>query len=159
MSTDLLGDSTSPAPFAALIESFAQQVGLGQHRDGLGLTLEAGAYTATVLPDGSDDEQLVIEVSLGAARAAPAAALALLHRINHVARFRHPWQISLDMDEQIVLHTTRLISRTDASALQALLATGLERAAALDALWQKSLRLTEPAPDVMQAIDLHALRV
>ena len=141
-----------PAPgdnprFRALIEALSELSGL-QAAPG-GLQAQAGPYLLRVLPDGSHDDRLVIEVKLASASDAPAAALALLHRVNHVARFHHGWQISLDEDDGIVLHTQRLISRTDARTLEALMASGLERAAHVAGLWHKSLQAIDsgaPAP-------------
>ena len=156
MNTSNLAQAPAANPsFLALLESFARHSGLGQPSDALGLELEAGAYTARVLPDGSNDEQLVVEVDLGSAHGAPAAALALLHRVNHVARFRHGWWVSLDMDDQIVLHTSRSIAQTDAGALENLLTAGLERAAALDGLWKKALQVSAGSGGLSaDAIDL-----
>jgi hypothetical protein len=137
---------TAPPPnprFQALIQSLSALSGLKAEPDDSGLLLQAGPYQLRVMPDGSDAERLVIEVELADAAGAPAAVLALLHRINHVSRFHHGWQISLDEDEHIVLHTQRLLARTDADRLQELMASGLERAAAAAGLWHKALTTLE----------------
>lgn len=137
-------NSPPPNPrFQALIESVSKASGLETEVGNAGLLLQAGPYQLRVMPDGSDDERLVIEVELADAAGAPAAALALLHRINHVSRFHHGWQISLDEDEHIVLHTQRRLARTDAGRLQELMASGLERAAAAAGLWHKALATLE----------------
>ncbi len=133
---------SSPPPnprFQALVESVSKASGLEAEVGNAGLLLQAGPYQLRVMPDGSDDERLVIEVDLADAAGAPAAALALLHRINHVSRFHHDWQISLDEDDRIVVHTRRLLARTDAGRLQELMTSGLERAAAAAGLWHKAL--------------------
>lgn len=143
----------SPA-FEALMRSFAQRSGLPPPSDGLGLELQSGAYTARVLPEPGQAQRLLIEVQWGSAAQAPASALALLHRVNHVARFRHGWWASLDMDERLSLHTARELADTDAGALEAALHEGLQRAAALDRLWQQALG-TDSAAQVGQSMPLH----
>lgn len=125
--------------FQALMHSFASLSGLAHSGEGLGLELQAGPHTARVMPDPQHDELIVIEVDVGDATDAPAGALALLHRVNHMARYRHSWWVSLDMDDHIVLHTKRALARTDASALEVLLTDGLERAEAVSSMWQKCL--------------------
>lgn len=148
--------------FQALIRSLRAAGGWTTQADDAGLLLQAGPYQLRVMPDGSDDERLVIEVELADAAGAPAPALALLLRINHVARYHHGWQLSLDEDERIVLHTQRLLARTDAGQLQALMASGLERAAAAAGLWHKTLATLERdgsvSPDALN-LDAGALRV
>lgn len=134
--------STNPR-FQALIQSLSAASGLEAEPGDAGILLQAGPYQLRVMPDGSNDEGLVIEVELADAADAPAPALALLHRINHVARFHHGWQLSLDEDDRIVLHTQRLLARTDAGRLQELMASGLERAAAAAGLWHKALATLE----------------
>ncbi len=149
--TSSLSDAPPVSPsFQALMETFASLSGVAAVQDSLGLELQAGPHTARVMPDAVHPEQLVIEVDVGPAADAPAAALALLHRINHMARFRHGWWVSLDMDDHIVMHTTRALARTDAGALETLLTDGLERAVALNGMWQACL--TGPSEDTPQAL-------
>ena len=150
-----LAPSANPR-FQALIQSLGQASGLSTEPEDAGLLLQAGPYQLRVMPDGSSDERLVIEVDLASAANAPAAALALLHRINHVARFHHGWQLSLDEDERIVLHTQRQLARTDASQLQDLMVSGLERAAAVAGLWQEALPWSRT--DQSTPVDPGALR-
>ena len=158
-------NDTAPPPtnprFQALIQSLSALSELPAEPGDAGLLLQAGPYQLRVMPDGSNDERLVIEVELADAADAPAPALALLHRINHVARFRHGWQLSLDEDDHIVLHTQRPLASTDASQLQDLMASGLERAAAVAGLWNKALAMIEQSGDTQRHnlnLDIGALR-
>jgi hypothetical protein len=61
-------------------------------------------------------------------------ALLLLHRLNAAARGAHPWIISID-DEDILL-LSAVFASADKQTLATHLTEGIARAKALDALWQ-----------------------
>ncbi len=136
-----MSDLPANPRFARLMQTFAERLGLPVPVEGLGLELQDESLTLRILADA--DDGLLVEVDVGSAHNAPAAALALLHRINHVARLRHGWQVGLDEDDHIVLNTRRSIARTDAGALERLVDAGLERADSLQRLWHKALQSLE----------------
>ena len=65
---------------------------------------------------------------------AHAEALLLLHRLNAAALLVHPWIISIDDEDMLLISAT--VSVPDRPALAEILAEGLTRARSLDALWQ-----------------------
>jgi hypothetical protein len=158
-----LTDAPTNPRFESLLAAFASRMGLPAPREGLGLQLQADPLTVRVLADAALEDRLLVEVDIAPAQDAPAQALALLHRINHVARLRHGWQVSLDEDDHIVMHTQRSLTKTDTAALESLLEAALDRATDLHALWQKTLAALEAqnslaAHQSLQSLGPSALR-
>lgn len=156
METEALTASPPGPRFRALMRAVSALTEFPTQTDDAGLLIQAGPYQLRVLPEGDGDQRLVIEIELAHAKDAPASALALLHRVNHMARFHHGWQISLDEDDHIVLHTLRLTSALNAELMQDLMATGLERAAEVAGVWTQALALIEQNATIgMNNLDLN----
>jgi len=80
--------------------------------------------------------------------AAHAEALLLLHRLNAAARPVHPWIISIDDEDMLLISAT--VSVPDRPALAEILAEGLTRARSLDALWTTTREGQKPTSDAVQ---------
>lgn len=136
-------EGIAPSPsLVALLRAFAEFAGLpdAAAEDPLGLEIEAGPYVARVLPDPNDDRQFLIEIDVCPRDEAGADALEVLHRVNYAARFVHPWTAGIDGGDTIVMYARRAVAATDAGALEALVGDGIDRAAALRALWTAASR-------------------
>lgn len=66
--------------------------------------------------------------------AAHAEALLLLHRLNAAALPVHPWIISIDDEDMLLISAS--VAAPSRPALAEILTEGLTRARSLDALWQ-----------------------
>jgi hypothetical protein len=99
------------------------------------LEFTEGDHVITISPLGPKTR---VEISLrGLALADPAPfgqALLLLHQLNAAARGAHPWIISID-DEDILL-LGAVFPAADKQTLATHVAEGIARANALDSLWQ-----------------------
>ena len=97
-----------------------------------------GDHVVSLLPLG---ERYRIDIALrGLALANPAPfgeALLFLHRLNAAAHGVHPWVISIDDDDMLLLGA--VIRDVENHAIAARVTEGLAKAASLDAIW-KSLR-------------------
>lgn len=94
-----------------------------------------GDHVVTITPLGAKTR---VDISLrGLALGNPAPfgeTLLLLHRLNAVAHGVHPWIISIDEEDILVLGA--VFPSADTQALAAHISEGIARAKALDALWQ-----------------------
>ena len=81
--------------------------------------------------------------------AAHAEALLLLHRLNAAGRPVHPWVISIDDEDVLLISAT--VSVSDRPALAENLAEGLTRARSLDALWTTTREGQKPTSEAIQA--------
>ncbi len=99
-----------------------------------GLGFEAEGRQARILPH-PDPALAVIEVEVQSLADAPrdrAQSLAWeLLRLNHEARFEHPWAAIIDDDEVLSLTTTVVMASMDRDALGEALLAGVEQAARL----------------------------
>ena len=99
-----------------------------------GLGFEAEGRQARILPH-PDPALAVIEVEVQSLADAPrdrAQSLAWeLLRLNHEARFEHPWAAIVDDDEVLSLTTTVVMVAMGRDALGAALLAGVEQAARL----------------------------
>ena len=131
--------NSSSSRFQALLQAFTESTGLPSDDadQALGIEFAAGDFVARVLQHPQHDELVQIEVEVRQldVDSAAASSLLLLHRLNNTARFEHNWLIAIDDDDSLVIATSQPISNTDAAALQALIADGIDRAEALDGLW------------------------
>jgi hypothetical protein len=104
-----------------------------------------------------------VDISLrGLALADPALfgeAMLLLHRLNAAARGAHPWILSID-DEDILL-LGAVFPCADKQTLAAHVAEGIARAKALDLLWQTMRDGRRPPDSITQewAAPLDPLRL
>jgi hypothetical protein len=104
-----------------------------------------------------------VDISLrGLALADPAAhaeALLLLHRLNAVARPVHPWIISIDDEDMLLISAS--VAAPSRPALAEILTEGLARAHSLDALWQTMRDGHRPPESIEQewAAPLDPLRI
>ena len=94
-----------------------------------------GDHVVTITPLGAKTR---VDISLrGLALGNPAPfgeTLLLLHRLNAVVHGVHPWIISIDEEDILVLGA--VFPSADTQALAAYISEGIARAKALDALWQ-----------------------
>lgn len=99
-----------------------------------------------------DASTALLDISLrGLALTDPAAhaeALLLLHRLNAAALSVHPWIISIDDEDMLLISAT--VSVPDRPALAEILAEGLTRARSLDALWTTTREGQKPNSDAVQ---------
>lgn len=125
------------AGFASLVCAFADFVGIDPPAsdDALGLELALGDYTARVLPDPTDITRLLVEIDICPAGEIALPAFHMLHRLNYAGRFSHSWTACIDGDDTVVIYSRNDLATTDVGALEALIADGLNRAAALRNMW------------------------
>lgn len=132
--------NTAPSSFVALMQAFQAfvHVKVENPSDPVGLEFKAQGHTARVMPHPTRPSGLLVEIDVCAAGESNAAAL-LLHRLNYLARFAHTWSMAIDDDDVVVIYTTRTIASTDSGALEALIVDGLNRATAIQRLWEQQL--------------------
>ena len=110
--------------------------------DMLGLEFETAHHTVRVLPHPQDEHRFLIAVDvLTTADESPSSAWMMLLRLNLAAIAEHGWVIGLEDGGTLVLSRTVDLATTDPSALEGLMADGLERAEALANLWKLSCGL------------------
>ena len=133
----------APTPLDSLLISLAKDVGLEHRLEGsqsLVLEFEAPPHTCRVMPHPADSDRLVIEVMvryLGeSAQDLTRDSALLIHRLNAQARVEHDWVATVDESDHLVIWLTLEIARTRVPDLQAWLVEGIERAQALNALWE-----------------------
>lgn len=124
--------------FQSLLRDFAQAQGLQTAEDAWGLEFEADGSTVLVMAHPRQDDHIMVEVQVSdlSERAEPlsAAALMMLHQINDAARLEHGWFITISPEQSLLIQHSQPVAPTDASQLEALLAEGIDRAAALRGL-------------------------
>jgi hypothetical protein len=110
--------------------------------DMLGLEFETAHHTVRVLPHPQDEHRFLIAVDvLTTADESPSSAWMMLLRLNLAAIAEHGWVIGLEDGGTLVLSRNVDLASTDPSALEGLMADGLERAEALANLWKVSCGL------------------
>ena len=80
--------------------------------------------------------------------AAHAEALLLLHRLNAAALPVHPWIISIDDEDMLLISAS--VAAPDRPALAEILTEGLTRARSLDALWTITREGQKPTTEALQ---------
>ncbi len=124
--------------FRALIESFAKGKSLSVDGEASAIEFECDDQTVLVIEHPKLTDHLLIEVELSAAagdgNALAPEALLLLHQLNESARFEHDWVVTISAEGTLQIHCSRLISSVDPSSLELLMAEGLDRGDALQAL-------------------------
>jgi len=94
-----------------------------------------GDHVVTITPLGAKTRVDISMRGLALGNPAPfGETLLLLHRLNAVAHGVHPWIISIDEEDILVLGA--VFPSADTQALAAHISEGIARAKALDALWQ-----------------------
>lgn len=132
--------SSHPAgeQFQSLLRDFAQAQGLQTTEEAWGLEFESDGSIVLVMAHPRKDDQLLVEVQVSnlAERPEPlsAASLMMLHQINDAARLEHGWFITISPEQTLQIQHSQPVAETDASQLEALLAEGIDRAAALRGL-------------------------
>ena len=124
--------------FLALAADFATLLKLpfDPGEETLGLEFETARHTVRVLPHPSEESHFVISVDVFATEAGvPDSAWKMLLRMNLAAIAEHGWVIGLEEGGTLVLSRVVDLASTDASALESLMADGLDRAEALANLW------------------------
>lgn len=108
----------------------------------------SGDHVASV--NWNDAANARVDISLRglADPAAHAEALLLLHRLNAAALPVHPWIISIDDEDMLLL--SAMVSVSDRPALAEILAEGLTRARSLDALWGTTREGQKPTTEALQ---------
>ena len=128
-----------PSPrFLATVTELAHLLNLAvdPSEDMLGLEFETVNHTVRVLPLPQDEQRFLIAVDvLSTAEGTPASAWMMLLRLNFAAIAGHGWVIGLEEGGTLVLSRVVDLASTDASALESLMADGLDRAEALANLW------------------------
>ena len=128
---------------------------VGPDVDPFGLGFEAEGRQARILPH-PDPALAVIEVEVQSLADVPqdrAQRLAWeLLRLNHEARFEHPWAAIVDDDEVLSLTTTVVMASMGREALEETLFAGVAQAARLAVVTEALLAApredsAEPAPE------------
>lgn len=115
--------------------------------DMMGLEFETARHTLRVLPHPQDEHRFLIAVDVASTMTeAPSSAWMMLLRLNLAAIAEHGWVIGLEEDGTLVLSQSIDLASTDPSALESLMADGLDRAEALSKLWDIACGLPEQAP-------------
>jgi hypothetical protein len=103
----------------------------------------SGDHVASLFPHPGREDLLCVEMSLRALALREGGSnterLLFLHRLNAAARHDHPWTISIDDEDMLLLSAAFPWNGLNAESLSDLVAEGLQRAESLDSLWQ-SLR-------------------
>jgi hypothetical protein len=124
--------------FLAMVTELAHLLNLSvdPSEDMLGLEFETAHHTVRVLPHPQDEHRFLIAVDvLTTADESPASAWMMLLRLNLAAIAEHGWGIGLEEGGTLVLSRAVDLASTDPSALESLMADGLDRAEALANLW------------------------
>ena len=137
----------TPSPrFVAMVTELAHLLNLSVDlsEDMLGLEFETAHHTVRVLPHPQDEHRFLIAVDvLTTADGTPSSAWMMLLRLNLAAITEHGWVIGLEDGGKLVLSRNVDLASTDPSALEGLMAEGLERAEALANLWKLSSGLPD----------------
>ena len=132
--------------FRALIEEFAAEAGLVMQDDSLGIEFEVEGHVTLIVPDPRRSSRMLIDVSVLSLPDVQADLLRVLHQLNHAARLEHDWVITINSADRLCLHTQCEIAACKASDLQSLLSEGIERAQALQTLWQQLVESSASGP-------------
>jgi hypothetical protein len=110
----------------------------------------SGDHVASLFPHPGREDLLCVEISLRALALGDgdvdSERLLFLHRLNAAARHDHPWTISIDDEDMLLLAASFPWNGLDAESLADLVAEGLQRAESLDALWQSFDEETSESP-------------
>lgn len=149
-------ETNSPESIAnALLTSFAASLGIEPDpaQPLLAVEFASGDHVASLFPHPGGADLFCVEISLrGLALGegdADSAQLLFLHRLNAAARHDHPWTISIDGDDMLLLTAAFPLSGLDRESLAEHLAEGLQRAESLDRLWQALHKGTEESPEMI----------
>ena len=121
--------------FETLLREFAVAKGLAGDETSMGLEFESEGHSVVVIQHPLHPDHVMVEVSVVALDAQPAAAqLAVLLQLNEAARFEHDWSVGMDGAMQVSLCTTAPAASLSVMDLESLMLEGVERAQALAAL-------------------------
>jgi hypothetical protein len=137
---------------ASLLSSFAASLGTEADTSQSLSAVEfvSGDHVASLFPHPGREDLLCVEISLRALALGEGGSnterLLFLHRLNAAARHDHPWTISIDDEDMLLLAASFPWNGLDAESLADLVAEGLQRAESLDALWQSFDEETSESP-------------
>lgn len=111
----------------------------------------SGDHVASLFPHPGREDLLCVEISLRALALregdSESERLLFLHRLNAAARHDHPWTISIDDEDMLLLTAAFPWNGLNAESLADLVAEGLQRAESLDALWQSLGKDASDSPE------------
>lgn len=146
--------TASDSPASSLLTSFAASLGTEADPSHPLLAVEfvSGDHVASLFPHPGREDLLCVEISLRALALGEDESdherLLFLHRLNAAARHDHPWTISIDDEDMLLLTAAFPWNGLDAESLADLVAEGLQRAESLDALWQSLAKETQESGGV-----------
>ena len=145
-----MNEQTSQEPSAvSLLTAFAASLGTESDPSQPLLAVEfvSGDHVASLFPHPGREDLLCVEISLRALALGEGDSdterLLFLHRLNAAARHDHPWTISIDDEDMLLLTAGFPWNGLKAESLADLVAEGLQRAESLDALWQSLAEETQ----------------
>jgi hypothetical protein len=117
----------------------------------LAVEFVSGDHVASLFPHPGRKDLLCVEISLRALALgegdADSERLLFLHRLNAAARHDHPWTISIDEEDMLLLTAAFPWIGLDAESLSHLVAEGLQHAESLDALWHSLAKETQESAE------------
>jgi hypothetical protein len=129
--------------------------------DPLGIAFDAEGRVVRLFPH-ADEALAVIEVTALAvddvAQGDVARLAVQMHRLNHEARFAHPWSVVIDEHDRLNVTTTVAVADTGVSLLAGIVHDGLGRAASLATVVAGLLSVPASDPPGRAPIGTGALR-
>jgi hypothetical protein len=148
-----MNETNTPESSAiSLLTSFAASLGTEANpaQSLSAVEFVSGDHVASLFPHPGREDLLCVEMSLRALALREGGSnterLLFLHRLNAAARHDHPWTISIDDEDMLLLAASFPWNGLDAESLADLVAEGLQRAESLDALWQSFDEETSESP-------------
>ena len=147
-----MNETNTPESSAiSLLTSFAASLGMEADPSQPLVAVEfvSGDHVAAILPHPTRENLVCVEVSLRGLSLGESdhERLLFLHRLNAAARHDHPWTISIDEEDMLLLAASFPWSGLTAETLSDLVAEGLERAESLDSLWQSLVKDASDSPE------------
>ena len=137
----------------SLLTAFAASLGTEADPSQPLLAVEfvSGDHVASLFPHPGREDLLCVEISLRALALGDGDAdterLLFLHRLNAAARHDHPWTISIDDEDMLLLTAAFPWNGLTAESLSDLVAEGLQHAESLDALWHSLAKETQESAE------------
>ena len=127
--------STSTA-FDVLLQEFCADVGLTLDGRKEGIEFEADQHVVLITTDPRQSDRILIDVTVQVLEALDPRLMIALHQLNDSARLQHDWVISIGVDDRLRIHTQKDLASCRPSDLQTVFTEGIERAQALQTLFE-----------------------
>jgi hypothetical protein len=148
---------TDNSRFDTLVRDFLESRNMPSDNAAYGLEFESEGVTVQVVAHPRLADRLIVDAVVAALEPeSDGRLLQLLLEFNNGARFEHEWQVAIDSDSQLIVHTWAPLDGLTLAGLEEFMIEGIDQALALRALVQISEAASPAEPDTEVTAEMSA---